>query len=71
MGWLKEERPELVERYRTLYARGAYAPAQERRRLAALVKGEGGSRAFRAMGHDPDEDEQPQGAPPALQTSLF
>ncbi len=39
MHWLKEERPELVERYKRLYRRGAYAPPEERRRLAGMVKG--------------------------------
>jgi DNA repair photolyase len=37
--WLREHRPELVPRYEQLYRRGAYAPVQERRRLAALVDG--------------------------------
>jgi DNA repair photolyase len=37
--WLKEERPELVERYEKLYRRGAYAPIEERKRLSRLVKG--------------------------------
>jgi DNA repair photolyase len=37
--WLREERPELVERYEKLYRRGAYAPAEERKRLTRLVKG--------------------------------
>ncbi len=37
--WLAEQRPDLVARYRELYRRGAYAPAQERRRLARLVQG--------------------------------
>ncbi|MFL5824091.1 MAG: radical SAM protein, partial [Solirubrobacteraceae bacterium] len=36
--WLQEHRPDLLERYRELYQRGAYAPSGERRRLAALVK---------------------------------
>jgi DNA repair photolyase len=38
MGWLSEQRPELVSRYRELYGRGAYAPRAERDRLAALVR---------------------------------
>jgi DNA repair photolyase len=71
MGWLKAARPELVERYRTLYARGAYAPARERERLGELVRGEGGSRGFRTMGHDPDEALEPDPMPADLQTSLF
>jgi DNA repair photolyase len=37
--WLKSNRPDLVPRYQQLYRRGAYAPPEERRRLAALVKG--------------------------------
>ena len=28
MEWLREQRPELVERYEELYRRGAYAPAR-------------------------------------------
>jgi DNA repair photolyase len=39
MEWLRETRPDLVDRYRELYRRGAYAPVQERRRLAALLQG--------------------------------
>jgi DNA repair photolyase len=37
--WLEQQRPDLLPRYRELYRRGAYAPQEERRRLAALVKG--------------------------------
>ena len=37
MDWLAEHRPDLVDRYRELYRRGAYAPVGERRRLAALL----------------------------------
>jgi DNA repair photolyase len=39
MEWLRDQRPDLVPRYEELYRRGAYAPAQERERLAALVRG--------------------------------
>ena len=45
MDWLDGERPELLERYAQLYGRGAYAPADERRRLAALVRGDRDRRA--------------------------
>jgi DNA repair photolyase len=38
MEWLREQRPELVERYEELYHRGAYAPREERERLAGLVR---------------------------------
>jgi DNA repair photolyase len=37
--WLREHRPELVPRYKELYRRGAYAPAEERRRLGRLING--------------------------------
>ena len=36
--WLRAHRPELVPLYERLYARGAYAPVGERRRLAALLR---------------------------------
>jgi DNA repair photolyase len=39
MDWLAENRSDLVDRYRELYRRGAYAPTAERRRLARLVQG--------------------------------
>ncbi len=39
LDWLEASRPDLVDRYRELYRRGAYAPAQERRRLARLLEG--------------------------------
>jgi DNA repair photolyase len=37
--WLREHRPDLIPRYERLYRRGAYAPPEERRRLAELVRG--------------------------------
>jgi DNA repair photolyase len=39
MDWLRAYRPDLVERYESLYARGAYATAAERERLSGLVSG--------------------------------
>ncbi len=48
MEWLRAQRPDLVERYEALYRRGAYAPREERERLAGLVHrrapGESGER---------------------------
>ncbi len=38
MDWLRSACPQLVERYEELYWRGAYAPAEERGRLAGLVR---------------------------------
>jgi DNA repair photolyase len=37
--WLRASRPDLVERYKELYRKGAYAPVEERRRLTGLVSG--------------------------------
>jgi DNA repair photolyase len=37
--WLRSNRPDLVDRYKRLYRRGAYAHPDERRRLSELVKG--------------------------------
>ena len=37
--WLRDNRPDLLERYERLYARGAYAPPAERDRLSRLVGG--------------------------------
>jgi DNA repair photolyase len=37
MDWLRAYRPDLVAHYEKLYAHGAYAPPEERRRLAALL----------------------------------
>jgi DNA repair photolyase len=36
--WLEAYRPDLVERYEQMYARGAYAPKQERERIQTLVR---------------------------------
>ena len=38
MEWLGDEQPELMQRYEELYARGAYAPREERERLAGVVR---------------------------------
>jgi DNA repair photolyase len=45
MDWLRSQRPDLVPRYERLYQRGAYAPREERARLARLV-GPTGERRF-------------------------
>jgi DNA repair photolyase len=37
--WLRNNRPDLVERYKRLYQKGAYAHPDERKRLSELVKG--------------------------------
>jgi DNA repair photolyase len=61
MAWLETARPDLVPRYREMYRRGAYAPAEERRRIARMVRrGGAGPGSFRSMGdrfRDGDSDE--------------
>ena len=62
--WLRDNRPDLVERYKRLYRRGAYAHPDERRRLTELVKGpERPARQFtRGRVKDAGPDEQPEPA---------
>ena len=74
--WLRLNRPDLLPRYEQLYRRGAYAPAEERRRIAALVRrdGEAGRRYLRDPARpDPAESGKGKGssAPQAEQASLF
>ncbi len=72
MGWLSEKRPDLVDRYERLYARGAYAPAEERKRLARLVNRRGQSRRFARARPDPgDSVEDAPGPPESVQQALF
>jgi len=57
--WLRAYRPDLVERYEQLYARGAYAPQEERKRLSALLRRNGipPPSRFGAARADPAEPE--------------
>ena len=41
LGWLAANRPDLLPRYGQLYARGAYAPVEERQRLAEMARPRG------------------------------
>jgi DNA repair photolyase len=82
MEWLREQRPDLVERYEELYRRGAYAPREERARLAGLVRSHapressglrgGGARdrGSRWSGLRPDATDAP-GPPAGRQQRLF
>jgi DNA repair photolyase len=82
MDWLRSYRPDLVPRYESLYARGAYAPKAERERLSRLVS-EG--RRITRLSRDPAADgpnaetltaepadaEPEMAPPPPEQPSLF
>jgi DNA repair photolyase len=71
--WLRAHRPELVPLYEQLYARGAYAPVGERRRLAALVRREDTSWPSRFAAVRPATAPVPATAraPGQDQTTLF
>ena len=45
MEWLRSYRPDLVERYELLYARGAYVGSEERERIHALLGKRPGTRS--------------------------
>jgi DNA repair photolyase len=53
MEWLQAERPDLVERYRRLYGKGAYASKAERERLSRLVRGRGSGSRYRLTPRPP------------------
>jgi DNA repair photolyase len=72
--WLEERRPELLERYKELYAKGAYAPSAERKRLQELVHVPGRKRRRRSPppARGPQaERERPRKAAEPKQRSLF
>ena len=71
MDWLRSARPDLVPRYERLYARGAYAPPAERRRLAALLRRPGTSSPSRFDRGDESEASAPTPRPEAIQERLF
>jgi DNA repair photolyase len=72
MGWLADQRPDLVARYEQLYGRGAYAPREERERLSGLVRRgrhslPGGFRRIRT----PTSSEPAAQTSPSRQETLF
>ncbi|MGA9284701.1 MAG: radical SAM protein [Solirubrobacteraceae bacterium] len=71
MDWLGAQRPELVEPYTRLYRKGAYAPADERKRLAALVQGRVPGSGFRRWSRPRERDTATQSGSSAPQQSLF
>jgi DNA repair photolyase len=71
MDWLRTQRPELVGRYEDLYRRGAYAPSEERKRLAGLVRGRAPGSGFRRFSAPADDSRDAPEVPVASQESLF
>jgi DNA repair photolyase len=70
--WLQSYRPDLVETYEALYARGAYAPPAERERLAELVRREETSWPSRFGSSDREPKLQAALEPaPGRQETLF
>jgi DNA repair photolyase len=55
MEWLKSYRPDLVEHYEELYARGAYLPSAESDRIRGLLRA-GGAHRTRPFRRDPADD---------------
>jgi DNA repair photolyase len=71
LDWLRAQRPDLVERYANLYRRGAYAPGEERKRLAGLVRRPGATSGFGRWSRPSTEPGDPAGGASARQESLF
>jgi DNA repair photolyase len=73
MDWLRSQRPDLVARYEDLYRGRAYAPREERERLARMVRRGRPPRAFRRVRPPQSDDDDPfnTGAPASRQESLF
>ncbi len=72
MDWLESNRPDLVPLYERLYARGAYAPKEERARIAALVRPRRRASSRPMRGIDPaPEPPAPRPPPEPRQASLF
>jgi DNA repair photolyase len=74
--WLRSYRPDLLPLYEEFYARGAYAPPEERRRLAQLVRREETAWPSRFRNRDDEESAARPAAvaspePEDAQTSLF
>jgi DNA repair photolyase len=74
--WLREHRPDLLERYEQLYAKGAYLPAAERRKIelaagAPWIRKDAGDPFRRHRGGRRPPPLMPAPARPTKQESLF
>ena len=70
MDWLRSYRPDLVPRYEEIYARGAYAPKEERDRIGRLIRPRGRATVFR-RGRSEMKAPDPPPQPEPEQASLF
>jgi DNA repair photolyase len=72
LDWLRSYRPDLIGTYERLYGRGAYAPPQERQRLAQLVRREATAwpSRFGSREREPETEEEPDPEAPS-QEALF
>ena len=68
---VRSARPDLVERYDELYRRGAYAPGEERKRLAGLVRMPGATSGFGRWSGASAGSSEAAGDAHAHQESLF
>jgi DNA repair photolyase len=68
--WLRQYRPDLLERHEALYARGAYLPREEAARLAKLARGGAKPRRWRVKNPEPLKEVRTAPAPES-QPSLF
>jgi DNA repair photolyase len=71
MQWLRTRRPELVGHYEEVYRRGAYAPREERERLAGLVRRRSTGRAPGRWGRSAPVPSVPPEEPRVAQERLF
>src|SRR3954462_15736587 len=62
--WLRERRPDLLPRYRELYARGAYMQKEEANRLSALVRRGGRRSNLRGVGRGRSSSDDAIGTAP-------
>ncbi len=67
--WLREHRPDLLPRYQRLYARGAYAPKEERERLSRMARGSSRRPAWPMRGSTDSAVEARDPASPVLRTT--
>ena len=65
--WLRNHRPDLLDRYEDLYRAGAHAPVAERKRLARLVAGPDQAPSDRMRGGSPRTSSPPQRPIPATE----